>query len=179
MRLTDDGAVSASPWAQSGYTPSLALAHAWTPPIVMNLKTFQFGLLATLAWMVVGSCGRDDPGSGELEIRRFDVIEVGLPASGLLGPPSPASPATLSPESQLPRVRGRSLGCALADLVRERTGGDAAWGSAGSKETRSIEIRNGILIVRNTPVVLKRVEDLMDEMRASGDPLTHYFPSFQ
>jgi len=146
-------------------------------------RTAQVGLVSIIGLIGVGSCGGDDSGngvaSGALEVRRFDVVEVGFPAIVFRGNPPPEDSVPLPPEGQLPRVRGRWLGDAITDLIRERTGGDAAWGSGGAETSTSMEIRNGILIVRNSPSVLKRVEDLIDEMRASGDPLTHYFPSFQ
>ncbi len=54
------------------------------------------------------------------------------------------------------------------DLIRETIGGETAW-----EDPATIEVRNRIIIARNTPRILEQVESLLDDLRANSGLLVN------
>ena len=136
----------------------------------MNRKRKVAVVLALTGLLVVASCGGDEPEGVEavLEVRYFDSRDLGHPRIEPFSGDSRRGPYSPPPQPGQSDAEVAAFEAALLALVTEDCGGDAAW-----REPAVIEVRNGIVIARNTSSILDRLGVLLDEVRAEGGLRTY------
>jgi len=102
--------------------------------------------------------------SGTMRLRYFDVKDLSVNIQNFLGQEINLVPSNFTPPEppELPEPAPIFPADSLVELIRETIGGETAW-----EDPATIEAKNGILIVRNTPDVLRRVDNLLSQLRAN------------
>ncbi|MDF1702755.1 MAG: hypothetical protein P1V36_16525, partial [Planctomycetota bacterium] len=108
--------------------------------------------------------------SGSMRLRYFDVKDLAVAIQHFVGQPINLVPSNFTPPEppELPEPAAVFPAENLVELIRETIGGEAKW-----EDPATIEARNNILIVRNTPEVLAGVDDLLSQLRANSGLLVN------
>lgn len=111
---------------------------------------------------VVVSLGGSAPfKEGAMTTARFDVRDLGMPVRGLMGRGESLRPSNFTPREPpelyepAPAVHPDSLVDLMREVSGEETWEDPAW----------IEVRGGIVYLRNRPEVLERVRGYLGKLR--------------
>lgn len=108
--------------------------------------------------------------SGNMRLRYFDVKDLAVAIQHFVGQPINLVPSNFTPPEppELPEPAAIFPAENLVELIRETVGGEAKW-----EDPATIEARNNILIVRNTPDILAGVDDLLSQLRANSGLLVN------
>lgn len=105
-----------------------------------------------------------DEVSGRTKLEFFDVKDLNVAISNFMGQEINLTPSNYTPPEppELPDPAPIFPAENLPDLIKETIGSEQDWG-----DNRDVTLNNGILVVRNTPEIIRQIGALLDELRAN------------
>jgi type II secretory pathway component HofQ len=131
--------------------------------ILDHVVTEPFGLKWEVRGGVIWIVTAEET-TGKMRLRYFDVKDLAVQIRHFVGQPINLVPSNFTPPEppELPEPQPIFPAENLVELIRETVGGEDKW-----EDPATIEARNNILIVRNTPEILSGVENLLRQLRAN------------